>query len=113
MFEVPLVAVKGAGAPTAVFCVAGCVAKQGDKAHGRVTPPVVLLKSALAPVAVLLLPVELKSRSRTDGRVAEAGGVEIERLNTMGRVVVAGGVVLQRLPADGRVEASWAPVVLQ
>ena len=53
-------------------------------------------------MAVLSSPVVLLKSAATDGRVAAAGGVAIER-STDGSVGVAGGVATERTNTIGRV----------
>ena len=69
--------------------------------------PMVLLRSASKPSAVLLPPVVFSKSARiTVGRVPDTGGVVLERCNTVGRVEDAGGVAEKRPHTVGRVVAA-------
>ena len=71
--------------------------------------PVVLLKSAPKPLAVLLAAGGVADeRSKTVGRVAVAGGVA-PSASSRGRVAVAGGVEIER---SNTVAVLLTPVVL-
>ena len=130
MFLSPVVLLKRAKTPVAVFCI-----------------PSVLLKSALPPVAVLLLPVELKTRASkpmavltppvvlmferavTDCHVEVTGGIaESASLPTAVFPAKSGGAIqfwsasaptaVWKLPvllegsASNRLPCYWSPVVL-
>ena len=73
---------------------------------GVLLPPVVLLKSAATPLAVLFPGGVVKERFDTVGSVEAACCVAIECLKTGRRVVVAVGVAKKRIKPVGRVVAA-------
>jgi len=74
------------------------------------TPPVVLLNSALSPIAMLKVPVVSVERSRTDGRVPReigSGDTVLERARTDGRVEAASGVAFECAVTDCHVAFAY------